>query len=167
MSTHGQQAGGRGTGQGIAPAGHSRALAQAAGSPRHIPGWQGWRQPPGQTLISWGIYWKQDFRLNYGVIMNCFCVCYKTGQLATGHKPLCIKQPRENLPVLPALPLPQLNPPSNCQLHKLNCFSLIYNIISEERQAETIKHPLLSAALLLQWPYACAQLSFSADLIQN
>lgn len=144
---------------------------QAAGSlPCHIRGWQcRWLSglTPGRILISWGICWKQDFRLNYGVIMNCFCVCYRTGQLATGHNPLCIKQPQENLTVLPALPLPQLNTPSDCQLHELNCFSLIYNIISEERQAETIKHPQLSAALFLQWPYACAQLSFSADLIQN
>lgn len=85
---------------------------QAAGSlPCHIRGWQcRWLSglTPGRILISWGICWKQDFRLNYGVIMNCFCVCYRTGQLATGHNPLCIKQPQENLTVLPALPSPSI-----------------------------------------------------------
>lgn len=77
----------------------------------HIPGWQGWWLSGltlGRILISRGIYWKQDFRLNYGVIMNCFCVCYRTGQLATGHNPLCIKQLQENLTVLPALPSPSI-----------------------------------------------------------
>lgn len=151
------------------PRTHRGTSGQACTS-RRGTGWAaGWDLPTrhgaaSRTQRSWGIDWKQGLGLNYEVIMNCFLVlqgwaaCHRA-------KPLHIEQPREELPVLPALPL-QLNPPDR-PLHKLNCFSLIYNIRSEERQAETIKHPLLSAALLLQWPYACTLLSFSADLIQN
>lgn len=122
MSPHCQRAGGQGTvaaqqGPSWWPRG---ALVTTMPSPRgtvliqparflpcHIQGWQAWGLSGlrlGRMLISWGIYWKQDFRLNYGVIMNWFFVCYRTGQLATGHNPLCIKQPQENLAVLPALP---------------------------------------------------------------
>lgn len=64
-------------------------------------------------------------------------------------------------------PFSQLTIPFDCQFHKLNSFSLIYDIISGKGRVGTIKHPSLSDDLFLQWPYMLAYSWLSADLIQS
>lgn len=78
-----------------------------------------------------------------------FFVCAtRLGNLPLGTIRKHIKQPRENQPVLPALPSPSIKHSFWLPVTELNCFSLIYNIINEERQAlETVKQP--------QQPYSC------------